>query len=75
MRRRGTSRRRAFRRFYAACFWSFDCHLAGGAAILIEPNTTRFSRDLDYFHDSEAFDRRVPPPRRRDSIRRGGDRL
>lgn len=33
---------------------SFDSYLAGGAAILIEPNTTRFSRDLDYFHDSEA---------------------
>lgn len=27
--------------------------LTGGAAILIEPNTTRFSNDLDYFHDSE----------------------
>lgn len=33
---------------------SFDSYLAGGAAILIEPSTTRFSRDLDYFHDSEA---------------------
>jgi hypothetical protein len=33
---------------------SFDSYLAGGAAILIEPNSTRFSRDLDYFHDSEA---------------------
>jgi hypothetical protein len=32
----------------------FDSYLAGGAAILIEPNTMRFSRDLDYFHDSEA---------------------
>ncbi len=32
---------------------TFDSYLAGGAAILIEPNTTRFSRDLDYFHDSE----------------------
>lgn len=32
---------------------SFDSYLAGGAAILIEPNTTRYSRDLDYFHDSE----------------------
>lgn len=32
---------------------SFDSYLAGGAAILIEPNTKRFSRDLDYFHDSE----------------------
>ena len=33
---------------------SFDSYLAGGAAILIEPNTIRFSRDLDYFHDSEV---------------------
>lgn len=33
---------------------TFDSYLAGGAAILIEPNTVRFSRDLDYFHDSEA---------------------
>ena len=33
---------------------TFDSYLAGGAAILIEPNTMRFSRDLDYFHDSEA---------------------
>lgn len=33
---------------------TFDSYLAGGAAILIEPNSTRFSRDLDYFHDSEA---------------------
>lgn len=32
----------------------FDSYLAGGAAILIEPKTTRFSRDLDYFHDSEV---------------------
>jgi hypothetical protein len=31
-----------------------DSYLAGGAAILIEPNTLRFSHDLDYFHDSEA---------------------
>lgn len=31
-----------------------DSYLAGGAAILIEPNTMRFSRDLDYFHDSES---------------------
>lgn len=30
-----------------------DSFLAGGAAILIEPNTRRFSNDLDYFHDSE----------------------
>lgn len=33
---------------------TFDSYLAGGAAILIEPNTARFSRDLDYFHDSES---------------------
>ena len=33
---------------------TFDSYLAGDAAILIEPNTMRFSRDLDYFHDSEA---------------------
>ncbi len=32
---------------------TFDSYLAGGAAILIEPNTTRFSGDLGYFHDSE----------------------
>jgi hypothetical protein len=32
---------------------SLDSFLAGGAAILLEPNTTRYSRDLDYFHDSE----------------------
>ena len=31
-----------------------DSYLAGGAAILLEPNTARYSRDLDYFHDSEA---------------------
>lgn len=40
---------------------TFDSYLAGGAAILMQPNTTRFSQDLDYFHDSEqrvaeAFD-------------------
>jgi hypothetical protein len=33
---------------------TFDSYLAGGGAILIEPNTARFSRDLDYFHDTEA---------------------
>ena len=33
---------------------TFDSYLAGGAAILMEPNTNRFSRDLDYFQDSEA---------------------
>jgi hypothetical protein len=39
---------------------SFDSYLAGGAAIHIEANSTRYSNDLDYFHDSterlaEAF--------------------
>lgn len=29
-----------------------DSYLAGGAALHIEPNTRRFSNDLDYFHDS-----------------------
>jgi hypothetical protein len=29
-----------------------DSYLAGGAAIHIEPNTSRYSNDLDYFHDS-----------------------
>lgn len=33
---------------------SFDSYLAGGAAILIEPSTKRYSRDMDYFQDSEA---------------------
>jgi len=33
---------------------TFDSYLAGGAAILIEPNTERFSHALDYFHDSES---------------------
>ena len=32
---------------------TFDSYLAGGAATLIEPNTERYSNDLDYFHDSE----------------------
>lgn len=31
---------------------SFDSYLAGGAAIHIEPQSTRYSNDLDYFHDS-----------------------
>ncbi len=31
-----------------------DSFLAGGAAILIEPDSQRYSRDLDYFHDSPA---------------------
>lgn len=41
----------------AACLSAnrtFDSYLAGGAAILIEPNTKRYSNDLDYFHDSET---------------------
>jgi hypothetical protein len=41
---------------------SADSYLAGGAAIHIDPRTTRYSNDLDYFHDSverlaEAFAR------------------
>ncbi len=32
---------------------TFDSYLAGGAATLIEPNSERYSNDLDYFHDSE----------------------
>ena len=31
-----------------------DSYLAGGAALHIEPNTLRFSNDLDYFQDSLA---------------------
>jgi len=31
---------------------SFDSYLAGGAAIHLEPQTRRYSNDLDYFHDS-----------------------
>lgn len=31
---------------------SEDSYLAGGAAILIDPRSMRFSNDLDYFHDS-----------------------
>ncbi len=39
---------------------SLDSYLAGGAALHFEPNSKRFSNDLDYFHDSvervaEAF--------------------
>jgi hypothetical protein len=30
-----------------------DSHLAGGAALHFQPNSLRFSEDLDYFHDSE----------------------
>ena len=29
-----------------------DSYLAGGAALHIEPTSTRYSNDLDYFHDS-----------------------
>ncbi len=32
---------------------SSDSYLAGGAAMHIEPNSKRYSNDLDYFHDSE----------------------
>jgi hypothetical protein len=32
---------------------SDDSYLAGGAALHFEPNSIRFSQDLDYFHDSE----------------------
>lgn len=32
---------------------SEDSHLAGGAALHFEPQTRRYSDDLDYFHDSE----------------------
>lgn len=31
---------------------SEDSHLAGGSAIHIDPQTIRYSNDLDYFHDS-----------------------
>jgi hypothetical protein len=31
---------------------SEDSYLAGGAALHIEPNSRRYSNDLDYFHDS-----------------------
>lgn len=31
-----------------------DSYLAGGAALHIEPNSKRYSNDLDYFNDSEA---------------------
>lgn len=30
-----------------------DSYLAGGAALHLRPNSTRFSNDLDFFHDSE----------------------
>lgn len=31
---------------------TFDSHLAGGAALHIEPQSERYSNDLDFFHDS-----------------------
>ena len=31
-----------------------DSYLAGGAALHFAPNSTRYSDDLDFFHDSEA---------------------
>lgn len=30
-----------------------DSHLAGASAIHLKPNSTRYSNDLDFFHDSE----------------------
>lgn len=30
-----------------------DSYLAGGAALYVEPNSSRYSNDLDYFQDSE----------------------
>jgi hypothetical protein len=30
-----------------------DSYLAGGAALHFEPNSIRFSNDLDYFNDTE----------------------
>lgn len=41
-------------------------YLAGGAALHFEPNSTRFSRDLDFFHDSAE---RVAAAFARDSVR------
>lgn len=32
---------------------TLDSYLAGGAALHLEPNSTRYSNDLDYFQDSE----------------------
>lgn len=31
-----------------------DSHLAGGAALHLQPQSLRYSNDLDYFHDSET---------------------
>jgi len=33
---------------------SEESHLAGGAALHLEPNSKRYSNDLDYFHDSDG---------------------
>jgi len=33
---------------------TLDSYLAGGAALHIDPNSKRYSNDLDYFQDSEA---------------------
>lgn len=30
-----------------------ESHLAGGAALHMAPNSQRYSKDLDYFHDSD----------------------
>lgn len=32
-----------------------ESHLAGGAALHLEPNSLRISNDLDYFHDTEVL--------------------
>lgn len=32
--------------------WAGESYLAGGAALHFAPNSTRFSNDLDFFHDS-----------------------
>lgn len=37
-----------------ACGRTPDSYLAGGAAMHIEPNSLRYSNDLDYFNDSAA---------------------
>ena len=38
-----------------------DSYLAGGSALHIEPNSKRYSNDLDYFHDSEEPGEDVVP--------------
>jgi len=35
-----------------SCNRTEDSHLAGGAALHLQPNSKRYSNDLDYFHDS-----------------------